>query len=122
GTGFGAAELLRLLATHPFVELVSIVSGSQAGHKVGDHHHHLASYYHHRFSTELNTEKHAEFARNVIFCALPHGSSAQAIIGVLATMPEVNVVDLSGDLRLKEIGNHRTHYRTESDEAELRSI
>ena len=36
GTGYTGVELLRLLATHPEVELAVITSRSEAGHAVSD--------------------------------------------------------------------------------------
>ena len=36
GTGYTGVELLRLLATHPQVEVVQITSRAEAGRKVSD--------------------------------------------------------------------------------------
>ena len=43
-SGFSGAELLRLLASHPGVEVTAVMAGERAGQRVGDVHPHLTPY------------------------------------------------------------------------------
>ena len=113
GTGFGAGELLRLLVRHSAVQVVSVVSSSQAGSRVSDQHPHLQSFYDELvFDGELPLKSLENFEHQVVFAALPHGKSAEGIQALLARpgSERLRVIDLSGDFRLKNIQSRKAHY------------
>lgn len=113
GTGYGAGELLRLLASHSDAQVVSVVSGSQAGEAVTVAHQHLAGFFPElRFDAELQAGRFSEFAEKIVFAALPHGKSAGAIakLSVLPEFTEFRFIDLSGDFRLQNIAERTKHY------------
>src|SRR5688572_1973770 len=95
-SGYTGAELLRLLAVHPELEVVAIGAASAAGEPVTSRYPHLDSYAGRSFE-DLEPEDVAGQAE-VALLALPHGESA----AVAPTMLDagVRVVDLSGDFRL----------------------
>lgn len=120
GTGFGAGELLRLLAGHPNAEVVVATSRSNDGKCISSVHPHLSSIYNQKFQTLVQKQMFEDFDKQCIFSALPHGSSGSAIEEVLRVLPNARVVDLSGDLRLKDYDVHREHYSGASELKELR--
>ena len=67
GTGYGAAELLRLLCFHPNTEIVSVVSSTAVGSKVTELHPHLLGFYDFTFSKEIDFEKLSSYKQKIIF-------------------------------------------------------
>jgi len=115
-SGFAAGELLRLLVQHPEAAVVSVTTTSHVGRRVGDVHPHLRGFYDLRLSDSIDLDGLLEEGHAVAFSALPHGASAVAIDRLLATVrgsgaaERLRVIDLSGDLRLKDPGMHRKVY------------
>jgi N-acetyl-gamma-glutamyl-phosphate reductase len=110
GTGYGGMELLRLLLGHPGVEVVALTSRSREG-PVADVHPHLAGY------TDLHFTKEDDVVRlrlaresDVVFFAKPHGVSAAELPALLDAAPDVKVIDLSGDFRLKDASLYDAWY------------
>ena len=96
GSGYGGAELLRLLLLHPNVEIALVTANEHAGKAVSDVHRNLYGLTDLRFTLapkELESLSDFDF----IFLSLPHG---QALEIVPALPPGVKVIDLSGDFRL----------------------
>lgn len=101
GTGYTGAELLRLLVSHPEVEIVAVSSRSEAGAPVVDAFPNLKGYLDLNFSdpSELLDKK-----PDLVFFATPHGV-AQAMMKQIASAggsAEVRVIDLSADFRIKD--------------------
>src|SRR6185437_5621923 len=93
-SGYAGGELLRLLLTHPEVEIGALTAASSAGTPLGTHQPHLAPLAG-RVLAETSAETLA--GHDVVFLALPHGHSAE----VAAQLgPDVLVVDLAADHRL----------------------
>ena len=96
-TGYVGIELARLLCRHPGVELVSVTGRSAAGQKLGRVFPHMAG-------IDLTVEaKLGEV--DLAFSAMPHGESAAEVIPLLER--GLKVVDMSGDLRLKDAAEWR---------------
>ncbi len=122
GTGFGAGELLRLLAFHPYTTIVSVVSSSACGSPIHSAHPHLRGIYPQNFSGAIDIDALSAFPNQVVFSALPHGESAKQIAHLKKTLPSSTVfIDLSGDLRLHEEAIHLKHYPLSPFNAELRT-
>jgi N-acetyl-gamma-glutamyl-phosphate/LysW-gamma-L-alpha-aminoadipyl-6-phosphate reductase len=103
GSGYAGGELLRLLLSHPDVEVAQVTSGSSAGRYVHTAHPNL------RGRTRLQFCRVEELRPcDVLFVALPHGEAARRI-DVLAPLAE-RVVDLSADFRLRDAEAYRTWY------------
>lgn len=95
-TGYGGVELIRLLLTHPQVEIASVVSSSSAGAPIADGFPHLNQIVTDRLDAVdvgLLKEK-----ADVVFLATPHGVSAETAPKLLDA--GLKVIDLSGDFRL----------------------
>ncbi|HEX76947.1 MAG TPA: N-acetyl-gamma-glutamyl-phosphate reductase [Dehalococcoidia bacterium] len=99
-TGYAGLELARLLHPHPEVELAWVTGRSAAGQKLGEALPHLAD-------IELTIQAEPGPAE-LAFSALPHKSSAEAILPLLEE--GIRVVDLSADFRLKDPSAYETWY------------
>ncbi|WP_409464081.1 N-acetyl-gamma-glutamyl-phosphate reductase [Amycolatopsis sp. GA6-003] len=106
-SGYAGGELLRLLLTHPEVEIGALTAASSAGTTLGTHQPHLVPLAG-RVLLETNAETLA--GHDVVFLALPHGHSAE-IAAQLG--PDVLVVDLGADHRLADAADWRRWYSGE---------
>ncbi|HEV2913597.1 MAG TPA: N-acetyl-gamma-glutamyl-phosphate reductase [Pyrinomonadaceae bacterium] len=106
GSGYGGAELLRLLLAHPFVEITLVTANEQAGKRVSEVHKNLLGLTDLRFESapaELETLPELDY----VFLALPHGQA----MSVAPRLPRaVKVIDLSGDFRLSDAALFEQHY------------
>jgi N-acetyl-gamma-glutamyl-phosphate reductase len=94
-SGYAGGEVLRLLAGHPDVEIVSVTGHSQAGTPLVSVHPQLVSLAHLTLgATGPDTLADAD----LVFLALPHGESAALAAQLPAT---VKIVDLGADHRLR---------------------
>ncbi|HJP75314.1 MAG TPA: N-acetyl-gamma-glutamyl-phosphate reductase [Pseudonocardiaceae bacterium] len=95
-SGYAGGELLRLLLGHPEVQIGALTAGGNAGTTLGSHHPHLVPLAE-RTLTETTA---AELAgHDVVFLALPHGTSAE----IAAQLdPDTLVVDCGADHRLTD--------------------
>lgn len=101
-SGYVGAELMRLTAGHPTLELAAAVSRSFAGERIGDVFRPLAPVYPDRlFETpEEAIGRIGGESRLAVFSAAPHGASAATVADVMdAATGEVHVVDVSADFR-----------------------
>jgi N-acetyl-gamma-glutamyl-phosphate reductase len=103
-SGYAGGELLRLLLTHPEVEIGALTAASSAGTKLGVHQPHLVPLAD-RVLAETTPETLA--GHDVVFLALPHGHSAE-IAAQLG--PDVLVVDLGADHRLADAADWQRWY------------
>lgn len=114
-TGYGGADLIRLLNTHPEVEVVSLHSSSQEGVWIEE------SYPHLQDVVPLQLEKiDAELIgkkADVVFLATPHGVSRDITGALLAE--GLKVIDLSGDLRIKDRTAYEKWYGTKAAEQSI---
>lgn len=97
-SGYTGAELLRLLAGHPEVDVVLATGDSQAGQPVAGLYPSLVAAYGDR--TFDRWEPAAADGLDLVFCGLPHGAS-QAVVPELRDRVGA-VVDLAADFRLDD--------------------
>ena len=105
-SGYGGAELLRLCAGHPDLDVAVAAAGSNAGQSVAAHTPSLAAAY-----PDLvygPTDADALDGLDVVFLALPHGQS-QHLVPDLVDRVGV-IVDLAADFRLHDPGLYPTWY------------
>jgi N-acetyl-gamma-glutamyl-phosphate reductase common form len=107
-TGYVGGEILRLLASHPQLDLVAAVSDSRAGEPIAGVFPHLAAAYGaRRFVAHEDWIEHAaDRPELALFSAAPHGASARVIDAALALAKsrgiEAHVVDSSADFRFPD--------------------
>ncbi len=95
-SGYAGGELLRLLLTHPDVQIGALTAGQNAGSKLGAHQPHLFPLADREL---LETTADNLAGHDVVFLALPHGASG----AVAAQLPDdVLVIDCGADFRLTD--------------------
>jgi N-acetyl-gamma-glutamyl-phosphate reductase common form len=103
GTGYVAGELLRLIATHPNLQLAAAVSESQAGESIKSIFPHLQNAF--GAQTYIGRDQLAQHLHGhvALFSAAPHGASAGMIAEIIALADKQNckltIVDASADFR-----------------------
>ncbi|KUN20527.1 N-acetyl-gamma-glutamyl-phosphate reductase [Streptomyces antibioticus] len=103
-SGYAGGEVLRLLLAHPEVEIGALTGNSNAGQQLGALQPHLLPLAG-RVLQETTPEVLA--GHDVVFLALPHGQSA-AVAEQLG--PDVLVVDMGADFRLKDAADWEKFY------------
>ncbi len=95
-SGYTGAELVRLIATHPRLEIAALTADRKAGATMGEVFPHLR----HLDLPRLATIAETDFSGiDLAFCALPHATSQE----VIAALPRsLKIVDLSADFRLRD--------------------
>ena len=100
-TGYSGSELSRLLHGHPEVTLTSVTGRSAAGEKLGDVFPHLSD-------LNMVIQPELDGSLDMVFSALPHKASAEAVIPLVED--GVKVVDVSADFRLKQPSQYEEWY------------
>ena len=117
GTGYVAGELLRLLASHPYLDLAAVASDSQPDEPVAQFFRHLQPVLPHlRFAGH---DEVLEFVTanesTAVFSAAPHGVSAALVDRLLAAAEqagtEPRVVDISADFRFRSAAAYEAVYK-----------
>jgi N-acetyl-gamma-glutamyl-phosphate reductase len=106
-TGYAGGELLRLLLTHPNIEIGAVTAAKSAGSLLGEHHPHLVPLAD-RVVEPTDAEQLA--GHDIVFLALPHGASGE-IAAQLG--PDVLVVDCAADHRLADPAKWRQYYHSD---------
>src|SRR5947208_14933439 len=94
GAGYAGGELLRLLLSHPQVEVTQVTSERLGGKFVHTVHPHL------RRRTELKFQSRTSLQPvDVLFIALPHGETIKEIDQMLSLAPPI--LDLTADFLIR---------------------
>jgi len=115
GSGYGGAELLRILLARADVEIAFVTANEHAGKAVGEVHRNLYGLTALRF---VAAPEEFESLSDVdcVFLALPHGQALE----IAPRLPSrVKVIDLSGDFRLNDAREFLEHYGREHTATEL---
>lgn len=107
GTGYTGVELLRLLTSHPDVEISIITSRSEAGMPVAEMFPNLRGHLDLQFTVP---DDDALAACDVVFFATPHTVAMSSVPALLQR--GVRVIDLSADFRLKDTDLWARWYNT----------
>lgn len=112
-SGYTGAELVRLIATHPSLNIVGLSGNSKAGMTMAEVFPHLR----HLELPRLTTIEDMSFDLvDIVFCGLPHATSQQ----VIATLPDhVKIVDMSADFRLRDPADYEKWYGKAHSATEL---
>lgn len=109
-SGYTGQELLRLLAMHPVVELVSVTSRQEAGRRLTSVFPRLAGAPSVAGLSFMEPDIEAVVATGakVAFLALPHGVASEFAIPLLER--GIRVIDLSADFRLRSAAVYEEFY------------
>jgi len=103
-SGYTGAELLRLLALHPGIDIRLLTADRQAGKPLSEIFPHLGRL---DLPVPVKVEEADWSEVDFVFCCLPHGTTQE----VIAALPrELKVVDLSADFRLADVETYATWY------------
>ncbi len=103
-SGYTGAELVRIIATHPAMQIVALTADRKAGQQMSDVYPHLR----HLDLPALTTIDEVDFGKvDLAFAALPHGLS-QSLVRDLPD--DIKVVDLGADFRLRDPAAYEKWY------------
>lgn len=115
-TGYGGVELHRLLSNHPFVDDCILYSSTLNGVSYAEQYPHLTD-----LSTEsvrcIQVDEMKEL--DVVFLAVPAGISKELTPQLLGG--NAKIIDLSGDLRLKDPKEYEDWYKGEAADTSVLS-
>ncbi|PTX48632.1 N-acetyl-gamma-glutamyl-phosphate reductase [Gemmobacter caeni] len=103
-SGYTGAELVRLIATHPQMQIVALSGDRKAGMAMAE----VFPFLRHMDLPKLCKIDEIDFSKvDLAFCALPHATS-QAVIKDLPR--DLKIVDLSADFRLRDVAEYEKWY------------
>ncbi len=114
-SGYTGAELVRLIATHPFMEIAALSADRKAGLAMVE----VFPFLRHLDLPVLKKIEAIDFSKiDLCFCALPHGTTQQ----VIAALPRnLKIVDLSADFRLRDPAAYAKWYGQPHSQPELQA-
>lgn len=103
-SGYTGAELIRLISTHPGIEISALAANSKAGQRMEQ----VFPFLRHLDLPELVTVDQIDFSGiDLAFCALPHKTSQE----VIRDLPrDLKIIDLSADFRLRDPAAYKEWY------------
>ncbi len=106
-SGYTGADLIRLAACHPSMEIALLAANTHAGKALSDVFPHLGFIQ----APPLVKAEDADWSTcDAVFCGLPHGTAQD----IIATLPQsVKIIDMSADFRLKDTGTYAKWYGRE---------
>jgi len=116
-SGYTGAELLRLVARHPDVDVVAATADTQAGVRAADVYPSLAAAFPNLTFGSTDVDEVLDLGLDLVFLGLPHEASmalAPALVGQVGC-----VVDLSAAFRLKDAAAYPRWYGFEHDQPGL---
>jgi N-acetyl-gamma-glutamyl-phosphate reductase len=108
-TGYAGAELVRILARHPAVELVGLGGRGRSAEPVETVHPHLSA-------TGLTLDEVVPEA-DAVFLALPHGAALERVPAIVEA--GATVIDLGPDFRLRDPADYPRWYHFEHARPDL---
>jgi N-acetyl-gamma-glutamyl-phosphate reductase len=117
-SGYTGAELVRLLLRHPQVEIALLTADRRAGKPMAEVFPQFSPYALPTL-TAIEGADWKALALDLVFCALPHGTTQKVIKDLMARAPATKVVDLSADFRLADPAAYARWYGHEHFAPEL---
>ena len=103
-SGYTGAELVRLIATHPAMEIVALSADRKAGMAMAE----VFPFLRHLDLPRLQKIDEIDFSEvDLCFCALPHATT-QVVVSALPR--NLKIVDLSADFRLRDPAEYEKWY------------
>ncbi|MFY4774320.1 N-acetyl-gamma-glutamyl-phosphate reductase [Metabacillus sp. RGM 3146] len=105
-SGYGGVELHRFLHHHPYVQECILYTSSDQEKRYSDHYPHLTGINQETLKNQEDLE-----GLDALFIAAPPGVSAALTPECMENYPNLQIIDLSGDLRLKNLEDYEKWYR-----------
>ncbi len=106
-SGYTGADAVRLLARHPHAEITALTANTHAGKA-------MSEVFPHFFMLKLPTlvqwEQVDWTKLDAVFCGLPHGTTQEIIAAVLKANPDIRILDMSADFRLRDKATYAQWY------------
>ena len=114
-SGYTGADAFRLLAEHPFANIMALTAHQHTGKNLSD----IYPQFSQVSPQILQTTDEVDWSKvDVAICGLPHGTSQKLI----ATIPDsVKIIDMSADFRLKNTTTYQDWYGLSHDFPDLLS-
>jgi N-acetyl-gamma-glutamyl-phosphate reductase len=106
-SGYTGSELVRLLLRHPMVGIAGLTGDRRAGQPMAAVFPQFAGF---DLPKLVTIEELDAGALDLVFCALPHGTTQIVIKGLLEKHPKLKIVDLSADFRLTDAAAYEKWY------------
>ncbi|MAU98307.1 MAG: N-acetyl-gamma-glutamyl-phosphate reductase [Fulvimarina sp.] len=109
-SGYTGADLVRLAARHPNMEIAVLTANSHAGKPMRAVFRHFA----HLDLPDLVTVDEADWGSvDAVFCGLPHGTTHTITREIFGSHPNVKIIDMSADFRLRDPAIYQEWYNVE---------
>lgn len=118
-TGYTGAELLRILAGHPQVDILYITSESKTTESIHNIYPHLSKIYTNQLVSMNQLDSIADES-DVIFVALPHGHAMEVGKKVLGT--GTKIIDLGADYRFTDTKVYEKWYKLAHTHPEAQAV
>lgn len=118
-TGYAGAELVRLLAEHPEVELQHITSESSTGENLAAMYPHLSSRVDKNLTSMTDLEPLIKDS-DVLFVALPHGHAMK--LGKALRGTSTKMIDLGGDYRFRDYKVFEAWYKVKHEDPDAKAV
>ncbi|MEF2074040.1 N-acetyl-gamma-glutamyl-phosphate reductase [Consotaella aegiceratis] len=106
-SGYTGADLVRLAARHPNIEITVLTANSHAGKPMKA----VFKHFSHIDLPDLVTVEEADWeAVDAVFCGLPHGTTQAISRDILTHYPKVKIIDMSADFRLRDAATYKEWY------------
>src|SRR5688572_19607680 len=117
-SGYTGADLVRLALRHPSMEIAALTANSHAGKPMAEVFPHFA------FDDlpRLTKIEEADWSSvDAVFCGLPHGTTQEIAKAVIGARPDLKVIDMSADFRLRDPEVYEEWYGGEHKALELQA-
>ena len=106
-SGYTGADFVRLALPHPGIELSLLTANTHAGKRYGEVFPHLAPY----DLPMLTTIEDADWSGvDAVVCGLPHGTTQDITKRIFDAHPDVAIIDMSADFRLRDVASYAEWY------------
>src|ERR1700681_953970 len=117
-SGYTGSECVRLLLRHPRVEIALLTADRRAGQEMREVFPQFSPFALPRLLSLEGLDWRA-LGLDLVFCALPHGTTQKVVKDLLGREPQVKGVDLSADFRLADTAAYARWYGEEHHAGEL---
>lgn len=117
-TGYIGSEVMRILSTHPDIEIAWVTSESRVGRKVWEEFPNLLGYVRDEF---IQFEPGLLSDVDAAVACLPHGGAMETIRIAVDQYPKLKLVDVSGDFRSPRLDKWEEYYKTRHTAREYQS-